>query len=60
MVNYNAAVEQNTFGIIGILQEKRRIDHLDIVDANASIAKPYPFMKEVELGEIMASQGRRV
>ncbi len=53
MVKYDAAVEQDAFDIVKQLQEKHGVDHLDIVVANAGIAKSHPLVKEVKRAEIL-------
>ncbi len=53
MVKYDAAVEQDAFDIVKQLQEKHGVDHLDIVVANAGIARSHPLVKEVQRAEIL-------
>jgi NAD(P)-dependent dehydrogenase (short-subunit alcohol dehydrogenase family) len=53
VVKYDAAIEQDAFDIARQLQEKHGVDHLDIVVANAGIAKSYPTVKEVKRAEIL-------
>lgn len=47
-MNYDAGVEDSAFNTVKELQDKHGIDHLDIVVANAGIAKTYPLVKDVQ------------
>ena len=53
MVKYDATVESDAFGVVDQLrQDGINIAHLDIVVANAGIAKYYPFVKDVKRAQI--------
>ncbi|KAI0154460.1 hypothetical protein GGR57DRAFT_502659 [Xylariaceae sp. FL1272] len=52
IVKYDAAIEQDHFDIVKVLQEKHSISHFDIVLANAAIAKIYPLAREVKRADI--------
>lgn len=47
VVKYDASIEQDAFDMVKQLQEEHGLDHLDIVVANAGIAKGYPLVKDV-------------
>jgi NAD(P)-dependent dehydrogenase (short-subunit alcohol dehydrogenase family) len=53
VVKYDATVESDAFGVVDQLrQDGINIAHLDIVVANAGIAKYYPFVKDVKRAQI--------
>ncbi|WDK19197.1 aflatoxin biosynthesis ketoreductase nor-1, partial [Colletotrichum graminicola] len=52
VVKYDAAVEQDAFNLAKELQEKQKVDHLDIVIANAAIATSFRSVKDVKREEI--------
>lgn len=53
MVKYDAAKEADAHAIAKEVQEKHGVDHLDIVVANAGIAKSYPLVKDARRAEIL-------
>ncbi|KAI1428415.1 hypothetical protein F5Y12DRAFT_711051 [Xylaria sp. FL1777] len=53
LAKYDAAEEQSPFDIAKELQEKHGIASLDIVLANAAVAKVYPLAKEVRREDII-------
>jgi len=50
---YEAAVEKTAFDLVKKLRELYKIDHLDIVIANAGITKLYPLVKDVKSADIL-------
>ncbi|KAK1585700.1 aflatoxin biosynthesis ketoreductase nor-1 [Colletotrichum navitas] len=52
VVKYDAAVEQDAFYLAKELREKHKVDHLDIVIANAAIATSFRLVKDVKREEI--------
>ncbi|KAK4068254.1 uncharacterized protein Triagg1_7497 [Trichoderma aggressivum f. europaeum] len=49
---YDAGVEQDAFDLVKDLKGEHGINHLDIVVANAAIAKSYPLVKDVRRADI--------
>ncbi|KAL6695436.1 hypothetical protein J3F84DRAFT_348780 [Trichoderma pleuroticola] len=52
VLKYDAGVEQDAFDLVKDLKGERGINHLDIVVANAGIAKSYPLVKDVRRVDI--------
>ncbi|KAM0255925.1 hypothetical protein ACHAQJ_005326 [Trichoderma viride] len=52
VVKYDAGVEQDAFDVVEELKEKYGISQLDVVVANAGIAKSYPLVKDVQRADI--------
>ncbi|KAL6792339.1 NAD(P)-binding protein [Trichoderma sp. SZMC 28013] len=52
VVKYDAVIEQDPFDAVKDLKDKHGIDHLDIVVANAGIAKSYQLVKDVRRADI--------
>ncbi|KAL7905939.1 NAD(P)-binding protein [Trichoderma velutinum] len=48
VLKYDARVEQDAFDLVKSLNDEHGINHLDIVVANAGIAKSYPLVKDVQ------------
>ncbi|TGJ81333.1 hypothetical protein E0Z10_g7448 [Xylaria hypoxylon] len=53
VTKYDAANEQSPFDAVRELREKHGISHLDIVVANAGIAKVFPLARDVKRGDIV-------
>ncbi|KAB8229951.1 uncharacterized protein BDW43DRAFT_302734 [Aspergillus alliaceus] len=53
VIKYDASIERDPFDVAKKLTEKHGINHLDIVIANAGIAKSYPAVKDVHRADIL-------
>lgn len=53
VIKYDASIESDAFDAIAEIQNTHGIRHLDIVIANAGIAKSYPLVKDVRRDDIL-------
>ena len=53
MVTYDASIEQDALDIVEQLEQNFEVNHLDIIVANAGIAKTHPLVKDVKRAEIV-------